>query len=294
MAKQSNDKKSKTICSFCGRSAAPGHVVLAESAAVMTKGRAATGVAAGPAGSGKALVLTAGPTWRWAFLSRESAGPLGSRTLGGASPHARFWGQAVRWLAGVEAKQKGPGVTVWLDRGEAVYAPGEAVTVYARVSGADGATVADASVEAELTNVTSGQGDWRQEATKLSLSPSPGRPGEYEATFTPPRTGRHELAVRAEAGELGEAGIKFEVETPSPETERYDMDEENLLAIAEATGGRYVPLSGIEDLVASLHARQSEKRTAVVFELWNGPLFFVALVAMAGAEWFIRRRLQMA
>ncbi len=288
------------VINLVARSESPDHDVLAECVQLKSGPRRAIIVAAGRAGSGKALAITAGPTWRWAFAR--------GRSTGGASPHARLWGQAVRWLAGVEEKERGPGVTVWLDRGEALYKPGEAVTVYARVSGPGGEALADAEVAAEVVNVASRSreageaGKASREPTKLArrgglaLSPSPGRLGEYEATFTPPLTGRHEIAVAAEeAGmALGEAGIKFEVETPTPETERYDIDTENLIAIAESTGGRYVPLSGARELVASLRSRQSEKRTAVVFALWNGPVFFVALVVMVGTEWFIRRRMQMA
>jgi hypothetical protein len=137
---------------------------------------------------------------------------------------------------------------------------------------------------------------------RLTLSASPGRPGEYEATFTPTQAGRHKASVRArltEAGPgLGEAAVSFEVERPSLEDERFDVDEKTLVAVAEATGGRYFPLSDAQELVEFLRARQSEKREAVVLNPWGSPLYFAlfmaAFVALAGSEWYLRRRLQMA
>ncbi len=64
--------------------------------------------------------------------------------------------------------------------------------------------------------------------------------------------------------------------------------------MAAATGGEYRKLSGLDDLVGALRSRQSEKREAVVIRCWNPPFLFVLLVVMAGSEWYIRRRMQMA
>lgn len=245
--------------------------------------------------------MTAGPTWRWTFAYRGRDE---------TSPHTRFWGQAVRWLAGEEEEKGAAGVSVRLDRGEALYKPGEAVTVYARVRGADGDLVPGAEVEAEVgpeaegargVGVRSKEG--RKEGPKergrtqtVRLSPSPGRPGEYEAIFTPVGTGRHRVALRASSAgaELGSATVKLDVEAPPLEDERYDLDEKTLVAMAAATGGEYRKLSGLDDLVGALRSRQSEKREAVVIRCWNPPFLFVLLVVLAGSEWYIRRRMQMA
>jgi len=91
--------------------------------------------------------------------------------------------------------------------------------------------------------------------------------------------------------------VKFEVERPSREDERYDLDERALVALAEATGGAYAPIEGLDGLVSSLRARQSVKREPVGVDFGSRPslvTFFFTLVALTGAEWYMRRRMQMA
>jgi len=288
------------VMNVVARSKAADAVVLAERADLQVEGAKAPVVAAGRAGSGRVLVMTAGPTWRWAFAYRGRQE---------SSPHTRFWGQAVRWLAGEEEEKGAAGVSVRLDRGEALYKPGDAVTVYARLRGADGELVPGAQVDATVTAQAEGTGaaapspDDAKEGAKdaaraqtLRLSPSPGRGGEYEAIFTPVGTGRHVLTVRASSAgaELGAATVKLDVEPPGLENERYDLDEKTLAAIAAATGGEYRRLSALDELVGSLRSRQSEKREPVVIRLWHPPMLFILLVALAGSEWYIRRRMQMA
>ena len=252
-------------------------------------------VAAGRAGSGRVVTIAAGPTWRWAFGARDSRE---------SSPHTRLWGQAVRWLAGEEEEKGAAGVALRLDRGEALYKPGEAVTLYARVRGSDGELAPNAEVTAEVslarkdTEDAPPTADPKGSAQTIRLSPSPGRPGEFEAIFTPPNSGRHEVRARAGDGgaPIGEAAIKFDVETPAREDERVDIDEDALVAIAEATGGEYRRLASLGELVDSLHSRQSEKVDPVIINLWDdyAPLIFCLVVTLAGVEWFLRRRMQLA
>jgi len=244
-------------------------------------------VAIGRAGSGRAMVVTAGPTWPWSFDTSAAAK--------GAGAYARFWGQAIRFLAGEEENTSGPGISLRLDRGEAVYPNGSSVTIFASVRGASGELTPHAEVSAHVLASAPGA-----KADHVRLSPSHGRPGEYEATFTPSRSGRHTVEVnaraKAEAGgtDFGSASIKFEIESPGTEDERFDVDTKTLRAIADASGGRFVPVAQAQQLVEYLRARQSQRREAVSFAFWNAPMFFVLLVAAAGVEWFVRRRMQMA
>ncbi|MHC5055285.1 MAG: hypothetical protein ACYTKD_11280 [Planctomycetota bacterium] len=294
-----------TVMNAVARSPARGAVVLAERAPNQTEdGEAprvpAPVIAAGRAGSGRVVTIAAGPTWRWAFAARDSRE---------SSPHTCLWGQAVRWLAGEEEEKGAAGVALRLDRGEAHYKTGEAVTLYARVRGADGELAPTAEVTVEVSLARKGTeaapadappGDPKEEesAQTIRLSPSPGRPGEFEAIFTPPRSGRHEVLARAADGgaAIGEATIRFDVETPAREDERVDIDEDALVAIAEATGGEYRRLAALGELVESLHSRQSEKVDPVVINLWDdfAPLIFCLVVTLAGTEWFLRRRMQLA
>jgi hypothetical protein len=263
--------------------ASPDVTVLAVHKGLQAEGGGAPVVVVGRAGSGRTLAVTAGPTWQWGFDERLR------------STYSRFWGQAIRFLAGEEENSSGPGVSVRLDKGEAIYRQGEPVTVFATVRGAGGSLTAFADVEARVAGADPGG-----KPQKLRLSPTPGRPGEFEATFTPSFSGRHHLTVSARARaevaseEYGAAELKFEVEGSGVEDQRFDIDEETLKAIAAVSGGQHVPLPNLGELLTTLRARQSERRHAVTIRFWNAPAFFIVLVAAAGLEWFVRRRMQLA
>ena len=96
--------------------------------------------------------------------------------------------------------------------------------------------------------------------------------------------------------EIGKAAIRFDVESPAREEERVDIDEVALAAIAAATGGEYRRLAELSQLVERLHSRQSEKVDLVVINPWDdfAPVIFLVVVALAGTEWFLRRRMQLA
>lgn len=279
---------------------APGAAVLAVRRDGPPGGSSAPVVAVGRAGSGRALVMAAGPTWPWCTVvpasrepSRALASARESARKGGGSPFARFWGQALRWLAGRE-EERGAGVSAWLDRGEALYAPGESVTIYARASSESGELVSGAEVTARIGK-SAREGE--EPSASLKLSPSPGRPGTYETVFRPEGAGLYRIALKAGSRggrRLGEAVLRFQVEPPPVEGERLDLDEEALRRIADASGGQYVPLEGLNRLVRRLKARRAEERRAVVIPLWNGPLMFLIFVAFAGLEWHLRRSRQLA
>jgi hypothetical protein len=207
--------------------------------------------------------------------------------------YARFWGQAVRFLAGEDRRASGPGLSVRLDRGEATYRQGDPVTLLAQVRGQSGELTPFAEVRATLAREESGGSP-----QTLRLSPSPGNPGEYEGTATPAHVGRHEVTVSARAAgdgqELGRAQLKLVVEPSEVETARVDIDPDTLESIAAAAGGSYVTLEHIGELLSTLRARQSERRRAISIPFWNAPVFFFALVCAAGVEWFLRRRMQLA
>ena len=60
---------------------------------------------------------------------------------------------------------------------------------------------------------------------------------------------------------------------------------------AEISGGRQLSLAGLGDFVANLPPEKQQTNTVKIErELWDTPLWFLLIVAFAGAEWYLRRK----
>jgi hypothetical protein len=65
---------------------------------------------------------------------------------------------------------------------------------------------------------------------------------------------------------------------------------ENLLRrVADASGGRFLATDELGTLPGLLAAKAPDGAPPVVRELWHGPWTFLALVALLGMEWALRR-----
>ena len=232
-----------------------------------------------PYGSGRAMAFTADSTHYW---WQQLQG------LGRDTPYVRFWGQTIRWLANEAVKQQeqGKGVTAYADK--LTYEPGEAVSLFARARGEQGLATNDAIVSAAIR----AEG---QPPINLQLNYEPGSTGEYHASFEPPAPGDYTVAVAGKLNDqpLGEAQVKLRVGKPNLEFDRLDLDEDSLKQIAQATGGQYVTLARIDDLAEKLLSQQREKRIQRKVYLWNGPLMFLAFLALMSSEWVLRKRRQL-
>lgn len=240
-------------------------------------------------GAGRTAAFTADTTWQW-FL------PL--RALGAEGPYQRFWGQLVRWLANVETKtRKTPGsVVMRLDR--QYTRVGSSVRIVARVRDERARTPRTANVSA-----TVGPADGRGSVETVPLSYRPGSE-LFEADFTPKRQGRFVVAVLATDGQgalIGGEGparqLPLVVAPQSAETERLARNDALLQQIADRSGGRFVRLSALPDLVDRLIERGKVLAGPVpqvtIYRLYNFVVLFVAFAVLITAEWLLRRNWQL-
>ncbi|MBI2194805.1 MAG: VWA domain-containing protein [Planctomycetes bacterium] len=226
-------------------------------------------------GRGKAAALAVDTTWRWSF---ESIGQ-GSE----ASDYPQFWSQLIRWL--MPDRETDPKVTrpvrVATDKPE--YRQAEMVQVEARVVSPEGAFLDTASLDATLTGPDGG-------AAPISFQKS-SEPGAYVATLAPRLRGPHQISVRAASGgkNLGSDACGFLVGEASQELLNTDLNRGLLLAVAQASGGRYFSpedCSAVPGLIPDI--RTETVRTEYT-RLWNSPLLLAGFVALATADWLLRR-----
>jgi len=223
------------------------------------------------------LAATFDSTWLW-YTPMQG--------LGLDSPYVRYWGQAIRWLAGVEETQRAEGSQVTAYADKRFYDPGERPLISARVTDKEGLVTERAVVSALI------RPEGEEEAVQATLSAVSGRRGDYEGRLEALNPGKYEVTVSAKlAGQdLGEATIKFRVGEPTREFEKLDLNEALLRSIATASRGRYLPLLSFHKLPEIIRSRQEEKVERKEIFLSNNPALFLAFVLLITGEWILRKR----
>jgi len=260
------------------RGAKPGADVLAVDPGVRVGGKPAVVVAVQRFGGGHTMVLAADTTWRWSRLTRV----LGrSDTL-----YARFWSQAVRWLAGRSLDDQRPPLVVSTDRPD--YDVGKPVTIRAVRQPRAGQDLGGAEVALEVAG-PSGR------TTAVPLRSSSAEPDAFTGTFYPPAGGRYEVAATLAAGgkPLANQAAEFLAHGSDLELSDPGTNPSALQSVASATGGLYVEVEDAEKLAAKLPRKERRTRRVERSEFWNSPVLFCGFLGFVTAEWLLRRRNQL-
>lgn len=253
--------------------ARPGAAVLLENPDAPVGGAGAPLLAVWEVGRGRALALATDASWYWAFTSHAAGAPT--------RLYERLWSNAIRWLVrdpeltslsvGAEAPQVEPGKPV-------------AAVVQARTSDYQPAPNADVIVE--LVRADTGQVVGTQ-------SVRAGEDGVARVEFPTPGAGAYKLKAQSsrDGQPLGEASDAVAVRSVGPELAQASADPELLQAIAKATGGKFFALDALAlDEVPLQEPPLVEVGRSKDEPLWDRWYWLVLLIAVAGAEWAVRRR----
>jgi hypothetical protein len=163
--------------------------------------------------------------------------------------------------------------------------PGDAVSVDVEARDAAFAPVADAAVEATLT-----QPGGATEAVKLRHADPAG--GRYTAAFTPDQPGLYRIHAEARRGTtlLGAADRWMYVGGADREFADPRLNEGFLRRIARNSGGRYVRAAEAARVPAWLEATVPQNAAPERRDLWHQPWAFALVVVLLSAEWTLRRR----
>ena len=242
-------------------------------------------------GAGRSAAFTADTTWRWY---------LRLRSMGADSPHHRFWGQLIRYLADAEKRDKDKVSAVLARMDRAFCTQGETLTLTAQVRGPDGRVTDDASATATFAGEVEDP-PWRDGApVQVVLTPSGAGDGLYQAKHSPARSGAFTVTFAAadKAGApLGEDKLSVTVAPRSAETDQLARDAKTLQAIAAASNGRYADLAELPAIVNELIGRRRAALAPAIparrYSLYNFAVLFLVFVALLTAEWLLRRRWQL-
>ncbi|HLG41938.1 MAG TPA: hypothetical protein VI643_01140, partial [Planctomycetota bacterium] len=220
-------------------------------------------------GRGKTLYIGTDEIWRWREFTRDTT-------------YYKFWGTAIqRMRLGRLARDKRYNLFV-----KPVHTLGEKVEIEAQVF--DDNLQPSRAEEIEVKVEAPGS----QQPEKIKLKAVEGRPGFYSGVFEPKRDGAYRIWLGSEERVEDRTLETFLVKTPVLEFEAISMDPAPLKALAEKTGGRYVPLHEAAKLAEDIRKgtalpplRERKER-----DLWDTPLAFLLFFLFIVAEWALRKR----
>ncbi|MFN0119023.1 MAG: hypothetical protein ACKV2V_00825 [Blastocatellia bacterium] len=247
----------------------PAATVLLEARDINNKSRTVPMLAEQRYGRGRSLALMTSDTWRWRMQMDAKN-----------TSHENFWRQLLRYTISTTPRQ----TEIFAERD--VYAASDPVILRGDVNDAKFEAVRDAQVVARITKPNGFsvdvpmQFDFSEEGNN------------YRAEFTPDENGLYKMELTARKGGAvaGAAASAFLVTDLNREFHDAAQNTENLKRIAAETGGKYYTLAEAGQLLEDiqyLEGKNSERRS---LDLWDLPVNFLALITMAAAEWFLRKR----
>src|ERR1043165_1306933 len=128
-------------------------------------------------------------------------------------------------------------------------------------------------------------------SVKLELVPE--KPGFFQGAYVPEEDGRYLIRPKAEDAALANK-LEISVSTVPLEQREPAMQERALKEIAQISGGRYFTVRELPMLPKALKKEERLTTNRLEKELWDSPLVYILIVLLAGMEWFIRRRHDLA
>ena len=223
-------------------------------------------------GRGTTALLGVQDSWLWQM---HASIPLEDQT------HETFWRQLLRWsLDGVPER-------VEVGAAPSRVAPGEPVTIQARVTDETFLDANDASVTARIIT-PSGR------TVEQPLSWTMRGDGGYEGRFIAEETGMYRLEAEARRGggrdTARAAPAALLVDDFGADVEQAELRAPLLRRIAAETGGSYYPLADAARLGDDVMYTESGVTVRESRDLWDMPVVFLVLIALLGADWGYRRR----
>ncbi len=250
-----------------------GATVLLDHPTLQVEGKPAPLLALWEYGRGRSLALATDASWFWAFPAQAEG--VQERY------YDRFWTNALRWLV------RDPDLTtlsVVADPPQVE--PGKPVGVIVTARQPDYAPAEGAQVRAELFSVDEARVIAQQTGTT-------GPDGVVRLEFPSPKPGPYKILAKAQKGEtpLGEGEDAVAVRAVGPELSDASVRGELMADIAKATDGASykLPLNGLPE-VPLLDPPVVEVGRARDRPLWDRWYYLVALAALLGGEWLLRRR----
>ena len=218
-------------------------------------------------GQGKALSMNASGLWRWSF--RETGQEESEVAYG------RFWVSLLQWL--LAGSQFLPGADVALASARRYYSSEQPMQFLISTRNLDRAIYQPRLVIAGNNQTV--EVEPRQRGESFIAEAGPFAPGAYHVT------------LRNNVGKPAELSQDIEVVSASIEKKELSADPDLMRKIAETSGGAVIKAEDVARMPEIVRrwevARQIAHRQQPIWDRW---WLLMALVALLGTEWWLRRR----
>jgi hypothetical protein len=192
--------------------------------------------------------------------------------------HELFWRQVARWLASATPDQVSSASL-------APIVPGASEQLSVEVRDKAFEPVRDAAV---TMRVTLPGGEVRDVRPTLADA----KTGRYTGQTRFEQPGVYRVVAEARRGSEVIGTSQQWVLAGAADLELADprLNEDVLRRVSRASGGRYLEASDLSRLTSLLSSMSAEPPPPRLQELWHNIWIFMAVVALLGAEWWLRRR----
>ena len=221
-------------------------------------------------GTGKSLFVATEDLWRMRL-------EVGDRY------HARFWGQTIQFLTLSRLLGANKQISIETDRNS--YSAGDQIRVFANVL-----TESFEPVDGPSYEVVLEEKDNPDSATTIEMTQVESTPGLYSGSYLAGKDGKYEFRAQPQDAEISNTA-EFSIKTVDIEDRETSMQADVARQAAEISGGRQLSLAGLGEFATNLPPEEALNNTVKIErELWDTPLWFLLVVAFAGAEWYMRRK----
>ena len=230
-------------------------------------------------GNGRVFAFASDSDWKWSMKLKAQEGD---------NLFGRFWGQIIRWAANRQlAPEQQAALTLSSDK--EIYKPGEAVHIYA--AGADLGSLKEVAIReplekfalAERAENAEKAGTKAQSDLKLAAFSKSGE--RLEAQFVPLKSGLHQISA-------GGATAEFLVERPVGEFDRLALNDVLLRQLSASSGGQYFDATTAQKLPETIKLNGHVKTEIHEYVFNDSWLPFALIVLALGAEWVMRKKMQ--
>ena len=231
-------------------------------------------------GQGKVAAILSNSLWRWQLEPGQK------------EEYQTFWDGMIQWL--MPQASKVDAYTLDLSADVEQMFLGEAVTLSARIGGAQAGKIGNIPVSLQIQTP-----DGRKIPFPMPQATASGN-GKGQAVFSTEFKadvgGMHNAVATATIdGRAVQSGpFSFFVKPFTPETSPRGQNEGVLKALATASGGQFLEKEKLNEVLTALNIRTAEEERVIYNSLWDSPFMLGALMVLLAIDWVARKRRNMA
>ncbi|MCD4826137.1 MAG: hypothetical protein K8S55_16220 [Phycisphaerae bacterium] len=216
-------------------------------------------------GSGRVLYMGFDETWRWRFIESGFY-------------HRRFWGNVVRYLAPLNARQ------VVIATGGDRFGAGDKITVEVEAFDSEFKPLTDPIFPLKMIDAKTGQ------VREHTLKAIKGKPGRYKATIIAAATGTYILTCDEKIANRDRvAARQIVIELPRAEACRTEADSRTMQTFASRKD-YFLRADQIDQLAELIPSEPLHRKEKFLHPLWDTPLAWLLIVILLTVEWIVRKR----